>query len=103
MITSPENYCSNMNNNLNSYYAAWTLTPNANCDFNNILSNQNYQQQSYNQINNNIPYNFNNVNINNCNNNQNFYFANSHHFQYQNNQAKEMSFKVYFKIISGEF
>jgi hypothetical protein len=94
-----ENYCSNMNNNLNSYYAAWTLTPNANYDFNSLLANQNYQQShNNNNNNNNYPYvNYNNVNIsNNYINNQNFYYGYNQNQNFppnKNNQAKEMSYK----------
>ena len=46
---TPENFSTNINT-LNSYYAAWTLTPNARSEFNNIMYNQHHifnNQQNY--------------------------------------------------------
>jgi hypothetical protein len=97
-FNSSDNYCSSMNKTLNSYYAAWTLSPNTNYDFNNILSNQNYPQTYNNNINNNYPYvNYSSVNINNnFINNQNFFYNNnytSYHPKFS--QSKETNYKVF--------
>lgn len=61
-----ENFCTNINT-LNSYYAAWTLTPNARNEFNSILCNQNMfnNQQNYGNNYNNYPISSNNNNFTN--------------------------------------
>ena len=101
-LAPDDNYCSNMNNNLNSYYAAWTLSPNTNFEFNNILSNQNNNQQYPNNINNYSNQNYNNVNINNYINHHNYYYPNSFYFC-QNNQANEIAYKVIPFLIKENF
>jgi hypothetical protein len=75
-----ENFCSNIKVP-NSYYSAWTLTPNARQEFNNMMYQQNMYDSSFNMMN---PYsNFNmmgnmnmnmNVNVNNYMGNPNEYY-----------------------------
>ena len=74
----PENFSTNINT-LNSYYAAWTLTPNARHEFNSILCSQNmhHNQQSYGN-------NYNNYSYNNYNNMSGYYNYNNNNFNKQN-------------------
>lgn len=75
----PENFCTNINT-LNSYYAAWTLTPNARQEFNSILYSQNMGPNQQPFANNQYTYSNNNFN------NMSGYFSNynSNNFDKQN-------------------